>query len=278
MGEWVLGFWKSLDEWLLGPKIIPVETNDGADLIICENTLVQVKKERDNFAKQITTYDAQVSTLTAQVAELQSEVASGSQTESEKEKYWNSKYPKDDTVTYECRYIFLHDGTRKNCLVDPRIFYQPYGGQLTALAGNLTKNCVTNDDKAEAILSWVQDNIQYKSDIVVEGIDEYWQFWYETLQLKSGDCEDGAILIANLMLAAGIPYWRIRLNAGAVFGGNHCYVTYCRETDNEFVVMDWCYEEKKIPVSQRKLHRDERDYWAIWWSFNTRYVFKKVLF
>jgi hypothetical protein len=54
--------------------------------------------------------------------------------------------------------------------------------------------------------------------------------------------------MANIMLRSGIPYYRIRLNAGNVNGGGHAYVTYCRETDNQFVVLDWCYYPNNLLI------------------------------
>lgn len=38
---------------------------------------------------------------------------------------------------------------------------------------------------------------------------DYWQTVEETLQLKTGDCEDGAILLANLLVASGQPYYKV---------------------------------------------------------------------
>jgi hypothetical protein len=68
--------------------------------------------------------------------------------------------------------------------------------------------------------------------------------------LKNGiithNCEDGAILLANMMLKSGIPYWKIRVTAGNVTEPStgkdvgHAYVTYyCAETD-KWVLLDWC--------------------------------------
>lgn len=245
------------------------------------------KKKVTELANQKAELEKQKAEILTHVAELDAIIKEAQNKEfpHPKETYWNNKYPKDDTVRYTCRYIHLKDGTLEACQVDPRIFFQPIAGDLKGIALALTTSLTTklkkeptNDDLALACLQYVMKNIKYTSDEKVQGIPEYWQEWYETIELKTGDCEDGSILLANLMTAVGIPYWRIRLNAGDVKGGGHAYVTYCRETDDEFVVLDWCYWPKDIPIKDRKLHHDEMDYYGIWWSWNIKYIFKKVKF
>jgi|GEM_PF-2839916 len=94
--------------------------------------------------------------------------------------------------------------------------------------------------------------------------------------LISHQCEDGAILMYNIALRSGVPYWRMRLNAGDVKGGGHCYLTYCREKDNNFVVMDWCYWPNDKHPSDRPLHKDEKNYYGVWFSWNQKYAFYKA--
>lgn len=60
----------------------------------------------------------------------------------------------------------------------------------------------------EAIQNWLSQNIQYKTDQSVHGVDEYWQTPSETYALRSGDCEDWAILMMYLIrtnLAGDLP-------------------------------------------------------------------------
>jgi len=63
---------------------------------------------------------------------------------------------------------------------------------------------------------------------------------------------------------------------GTAGNAGHAYVTYCRETDNQFVVMDCTYWYKSTPVSERKLHSEERDYYGIWFSWNLKYSFGEM--
>jgi len=133
----------------------------------------------------------------------------------------------------------------------------------------------TYDQRATKCLDWVAKNITYTRDKDMHNRSEFWQYANETMLTRKGDCEDGAILIANMMLASGIPYWRVRPNAGDVKGGGHCYVTYLREKDNVWYMMDWCYwyySSKDF----KKTWQDAKNYFGIWFSWNTKYIFAKA--
>jgi hypothetical protein len=56
-------------------------------------------------------------------------------------------------------------------------------------------------DSPEAISKWLLKNIRYESDRTG---DDYWQAPYETLEKKSGDCEDYAFLAQALLSEIGI--------------------------------------------------------------------------
>lgn len=198
------------------------------------------------------------------IAELQAKLAPDPN-----EVFWNNRYPKV-TMNYS---RFETDGQYS---MDVRNYFQEYDTNTPTVAG------ATNDEKALNALKFVMGNITYTPDKSNYGWDEYWAYSYQTLTRRKGDCEDGAILMANIMLKSGIPFWRIRLNAGNVNGGGHCYVTYCRETDNQFVVLDWCYWSNNLPVAQRKLHSAEQNYddvaknFYVWFSWNSKYIFGKM--
>jgi predicted transglutaminase-like cysteine proteinase len=54
-----------------------------------------------------------------------------------------------------------------------------------------------------ALRDWIGSNIQYRSDSEIHGEKEYWQFSNETIQLRTGDCEDFSILLCSLLRANG---------------------------------------------------------------------------
>jgi predicted transglutaminase-like cysteine proteinase len=175
--------------------------------------------------------------------------------------YWDNKRPKSDDYRYKGRAIW---GQTVNTGVDPRIFYTPVDNLIPVVDG-------TNDEKSMKALQWVIDHIIYVTDTTNFKKEEEWLLPFETMTIKTGDCEDGAILLANIMLKSGIPYWRIRLNAGDVKGGGHCWCTYLRESDNQWTILDWCF----YPEDALKglLYKDAENYYDIWFSFSTKYIY-----
>jgi predicted transglutaminase-like cysteine proteinase len=139
---------------------------------------------------------------------------------------------------------------------------------LQNLAFRIVIPADTNDEKAFKIMRWVQDNIQYVSDIENYGQPEYWAGPSLTVQKKSGDCEDGAFLMQSLMLNGGIPWERIRTYGGLVAsgpgadGGGHAWTAYKRETDDAWIVLDWCYyPDPETPLDERTPMKDDLKYW-----------------
>jgi hypothetical protein len=177
------------------------------------------------------------------------------------ETYWNDKRPKASGYTYPARPNIL-TGTN-NVQVDPRIFWTPFA--MPSVTGS-------NDEIAKKSLQHVIDKTKYTSDTSQFKDDETWLFAFETSNLKKGDCEDGAIYLANILLSNGVPYWRIRLNAGDVQGGGHCWVTYLRESDNKWIVLDWCYWPDES-IEMNLLWDAAEKYFDIWFSFNQRYIY-----
>ena len=119
--------------------------------------------------------------------------------------------------------------------------------------------------------------MKYVPDERSSGFTEFWQFPSETIQLKTWDCEDGAILLISLFLNAGIPQYRCKVAAGLVRAGKsaetggHAWPLYLRESDNQWVVMDWCYCPNSLPVCKRKPYKQEKQYKSIWFTFNSQY-------
>ena len=214
------------------------------------------REKKDELAGQVTT-------LTKKLEEL------ANPTEDPVEAFWNSKYPKKD-IAYK---RIEQDG---EYLIDVKNYFQIRDFNLLKIVKANGLGNGTFDERALKCLKWVMANITYISDKTEYGLIEFWCYVYQTMKHKKGDCEDGAILLANLMIAAGIPYYRVRLNAGFVKGGSHAYTTYCRETDNQFVTLDWCYWPNDKPVAERKLHSEESDYYSIWFSWNLKYSFGEM--
>jgi len=112
-------------------------------------------------------------------------------------------------------------------------------------------------------------------------MDEYWAYAYQTLYHKRGDCEDGAILLNNILIKSGIPYWKLRLSCGFVdFAGNligHAYLNYYCEETNKWVVLDWCYWPNILPINERIDYKNEQKYKEVWFSWNKYYCYSEGL-
>ena len=81
----------------------------------------------------------------------------------------------------------------------------------------------TIGNDVNTLYGWVGDNIQYTYDSDVYGVEEYWQFPYETLNLGTGDCEDQAFLLCSLIRASGTSAENVFVALGKVDGG-HAWV------------------------------------------------------
>lgn len=138
------------------------------------------------------------------------------------------------------------------------------------------------DGRALAILKEVKSIIRYVGDTESWGTPEYWQNYKETLDKRTGDCEDGAILMYIMCRIANIPSNRLFLHAGNVRGGGHCWLGY-RPSFNPtvFVHLDWCYWYSWAAIRSREqfvyyknnifnaiTNKPHKLYHRSWWMFN----------
>lgn len=77
-----------------------------------------------------------------------------------------------------------------------------------------------------AIRDWVGGNIHYEFDSVSHGQDDYWQLPKETLALRTGDCEDSAILLATLLRADGMSASDVYVFVGKSGENGHAWVSF----------------------------------------------------
>ena len=186
------------------------------------------------------------------------------------EQYWHNKHPR---VIQEYRGRPLPNGTMYVMDVRHFIWHDDYRLQEEAMTVCHDQN---PDTCAHEVQKYVVQRLKYVSDDTL-GHPEYFLFPAETLAMSQGDCEDGAILIASMLLSTIQPedYWRVRVACGFVRPeptaplGGHGYCCYCRRTDNEWVALDWCYlEDSEHAVAQKDLIRVRAEYEGVWFSFN----------
>jgi len=227
------------------------------------------------FADYKEGYELQIHHLGGMIEGLEEEVKKLSkvpeeiQKEKELEDSLNSKYP-TKIIRYKGRFIPEHGMVE----MDVRGFFtNPESSELTNIV-SVWKD-LPDDQKAFKCLEWVINNIKYVSDKTEYGLEEYWALPFETLSTRKDDCDGGSVLLANLMLACGIPYWRVRLVASDTIAGGHCWVSYYREESDDWCALDWCFFPVKQSIKARPNYKNDKNYGEIWFSFNKKYSFMK---
>lgn len=194
--------------------------------------------------------------------------------EKSKENYYNNKYPKKDII-YNGRYV---PNSYEKVPIDIRNFFNPNDSMIKKIVDSLQLSHQSDDEKTLTCLTYILDNYKYVSDIE-KGHNEFWQFPNETIYYKTGDCEDFSILLANMLLISGIPYWKVRLTAGSVddgkIKGGHCFVVYYHEDKDRWVLLDTTYWPNRLEISDRKEYKDETFYKETWFSWNEKYCYSR---
>lgn len=192
------------------------------------------------------------------------------------ETYWNNKWNKVP--------IIYNGRTLKNkndeIAVDVKEFIRNNDGVLQQVINNNNLKKQTFDETALTIQQFVVSFFTYMTDTDTDQVPEFWQFPFESIYSKVGDCEDGAILIASLCINSGIPEYKIKVAAGFVQPdinapqGGHGYCLYLAD-DEEWRILDWCYfQDSNIPVIQKPLAKNggqRNSYKDIWFTFNSQY-------
>ena len=149
---------------------------------------------------------------------------------------------------------------------------------IRSMAMKIVHPSDSDDVKMEKIQRWVVYNIEYKSDKEQYGYDELWVPPVMVLRTRQGDCEDGAFLIMSLGLNAGVDPSRLRMYGGFVDAGqgaesgSHGWVAYRRESDNEWVAVDYSYYPDLRPMDYRNPLKDDKKYVDDYFYITNQYV------
>ena len=187
--------------------------------------------------------------------------------------YWNRKWPKN-TVSYVVKKgeRIVMTNFLKECVVDPAMMdvFRSFESMYPTYARVSTERLMWMIER------FVIKTIHYKRDKNVWNQVEYWQTPTETWKKRTGDCEDGAILILALAHYMGIDAYRLKLCAGYVkldkkgkLGG-HAYIIFLRN-DMTWTICDWCYWPKRQLIEHRMEHRYNPSYSEIWWTSNWQF-------
>jgi hypothetical protein len=105
-----------------------------------------------------------------------------------------------------------------------KLFITPKEANVVSLENKILKDKLFITPNWIALRDWVGNNIQYKYDSAVHGTSEYWQFAKETLSLRSGDCEDHAILLCSLLRVSGFSSNDVFVVVGNKGNSYHAWV------------------------------------------------------
>ncbi|MHA2005755.1 MAG: DUF4332 domain-containing protein [Promethearchaeota archaeon] len=210
--------------------------------------------------------------------------------------YWNNKWVKAPIIYTGRALRGLH--YNKEIDVDVKSFIKNNDAILHHVISQLGLRKETANETAWACQKFVCEFLKYKYDDITAEIPEFWLFPFESIQSEIGDCEDGAILIAGLMINSGIPSWRVKVCAAEVLAdpvvapsdtelGGHAYAIYLADrTDSErgleWVILDWCYlQDPEIKIEKKPLARNgghEKAYKNILFTFNDEYSWAQTAF
>ena len=149
---------------------------------------------------------------------------------------------------------------------------------IRSLAMEIVNPSDSDDLKMEKIQKWVVDNIEYKSDKEQYGYEELWVPPVMVLKTGKGDCEDGAFLIMSLGLNSGVDPSRLRMYGGFVDAGqgaesgSHGWVAYRRESDDEWVAVDYSYYPDLRPMDDRTPLKDDEKYVDDYFYITNQYL------
>ena len=202
--------------------------------------------------------------------------------------YWNTKW-EEAPIIYTGRAL-RGKSYEKQIDADVKVFIKKNDAILHHVISQLGLYKDTANETAWAIQKFVCSFLKYTDDDVTVDCPEYWLFPFEAIQSEIGDCEDGAILIASLLINAGIPSWRVKACAAQVMAdpifapadeggelGGHAYCIYLAdrpESDRklEWVILDWCYmQDPDVSIEKKPIAKDggqQGAYRNIWFTFN----------
>ncbi len=203
--------------------------------------------------------------------------------------YWNDKYPKAPII-YTGRALRGED-YYKQIDADVKVFIKKNDAILYHVIEQAQLKKDTFNDTALKVQDFVNGFFKYKYDEETADCPEFWQFPFESIQSGIGDCEDGAILIASLLINAGIPSWRVKVAGGGVLTdpvfapsdtelAGHAWCIYLAERPDskrglEWVILDWCYSpDPDTPIEEKPLAKNggkQGGYKETWFTFNDEY-------
>ena len=232
----------------------------------------QLISERVSHKKEVEGIHTKVNTLFHKLKNKELD-----EKERKKEEYWNSRNHLTDEILYPARGPFLDD---------VRYYIQEDHPLIKFIVEDQNLKKETYNETAYACMMFTKKRMIYTSDEKIASLPEFWQKPSHMLQIAAakeasgedprmeGDCEDGTNLMVSLMIAAGIPSYKVRNACGEVPGGGHSWTTYLRENEDgtdEWVILDWTDMPNNKSIEERIPAKDRPEYQKIHFSFNNEH-------
>ena len=141
---------------------------------------------------------------------------------------------------------------------------------------NLYPSKKQNHRRATAAHRFVKKYIKYLGDLKTWSCREYFQTPLETWKIKTGDCEDGAILLNEILRMLKIPSYQRYIRISDVKGGRHAYLVYTSELDLMDYELDWCYWYDAAPIENRRTLQEKTKYYKTIFAFNENKSYKEI--
>ena len=138
--------------------------------------------------------------------------------------HWDGDLIIRETILPNKRYVI---GSPQTPVATDIREYFSYADDKVVLAAIATINGMpegkewgTFDRRACLAWDYVTRHVRYMYDKDKQGYDDFWLFPDEALSLAVGDCEDTAILLAQMLVATGISPYCVRVVLGHLYDGN----------------------------------------------------------
>jgi len=129
----------------------------------------------------------------------------------------------------------------------------------------------SDDETAINCLSWVKNNIKYKSETT-----EDWKDAELILKDGFGDCDDQNTLVYTLCYLAGIIEFKIFCAIGQMPEGGHFWCLYYSTEHEKIVSLDASYLTSLVSVKDRADFNSLKQYLTIWYLFNQEICVKII--
>lgn len=184
---------------------------------------------------------------------------------------WQNRYPKIIKIYTSQQ----GRGKKADVRSDVRSFVHADDWAIKALVNSVVLPTDAETSRVAKIHRWACYALKYVTDDREYGSSEFWAMPDVTIARQRGDCDDMAHVIASMLLNAGVDPRRVRVNAGWVSTGDgkkggHAWVTYLRESDNQWVALDACfYADPHDSIDSYKTQNQVADkYLEVWFSWN----------